>query len=238
MDRQKLSKVVLDHIRERERESTSWSKFQHRFSLSLDRFGALSFWERGVIAGTAIIVVMAVPAAIFAFSSGGGSDDAPASATVSRRTPVVSEFPTSTPITKGPTPKPIAIGGSRPTSTPEPNREDCDAIKGTPYQSDEERQWYADNCSADEEPTPTVQQGGGNPPPPTARPPTQPPPPQPTQPPANQGLTAGEAAAMGAQFLGVDSSSCSASRASSYWSVTCGSTRVCVFENPAVIDYC
>jgi hypothetical protein len=239
MDRQKLSKVVLDQIRERERETTSWSRFQHRFSRSWNRVGASSIWEKGVIAAIAILLVMAVPAAIFAFSSGGG-DDAPPAAVVSRRTPVASEFPTTTPSAKGPTPRPIAIGGSRPTSTPttEPNRRNCDAIEGTPYQSDEERQWYADNCD-EEEPTPTAQQGGGNPPPPPAQPPTQPPPVQPTQaPPPDQGLTAGQAAALGAQFLGVSANSCSASRASSYWRVTCGSTRVCVFERPAIIDYC
>ena len=239
MDRQKLSKAVLDQIRERERETTSWSRFQHRFSRSWNRVGVSSVWEKGLIAAIAIALVMAVPAAIFAFSSGGG-DDAPPAAVVSSRTPVVSEFPTATPRTEGPTPKPIAIGGSRPTSTPQPisNRANCDAIEGTAYQSSVERDWYVDNCN-EEEPTPTAQPAGGNPPPPPAQPPTQPPPPPPTQPPPpDQGLTADQAAALGAQFLGVSASSCSASPASSYWRVTCGSTRVCVFERPAVIDYC
>jgi LPXTG-site transpeptidase (sortase) family protein len=41
------------------------------------------------------------------------------------------------------TPRPVA-----PSSTPEPNRADCDKIRGTAYQSDSEQAWFQQNCAA------------------------------------------------------------------------------------------
>ncbi len=52
-----------------------------------------------------------------------------------------------------------------PSPTPEPTpayRTDCDAIRGTPYQSDEERAWYVQNCpSSDSTAAAQAQSVGG-----------------------------------------------------------------------------
>ena len=243
MDRQKLSKVVFDQLREREHENRGWQyAVKLRLSRTWGRFGALSVWEKSIIGGASMLIVMAVPAVIFAFSSGGGSDDSSVTAprsTVGRNT---TPFPTATPYPRNDaTPRPIAVGGSpadppTPTLSPEPiNRQDCDAIKGTPYQSEEERLWYISHCDEEED------DGTDKPPtqqPPPPPPPTQPPPP----PPPDQGLTAGQAIALGAQFLGASSGSCSAVDNGSYWRVTCRigqqTSAACVFEQPPVVDYC
>jgi hypothetical protein len=47
-----------------------------------------------------------------------------------------------------PTTAPLPTATLEPTATqPPPNREDCDAIEGTDYQSPEERDWYLANCN-------------------------------------------------------------------------------------------
>jgi hypothetical protein len=64
-----------------------------------------------------------------------GSDDAGAGAGTSRQlqdTPPVAETP--------PTPAPP------PTEAPVTNRQDCSAIRGQQYLSDEERTWFLANC--------------------------------------------------------------------------------------------
>jgi hypothetical protein len=246
MDRQKLSKVVLEHLRKREHESTGWkNEARLRLSRVWGRFGALSLWEKGIISGAAVLIVIGLPAAIFAFSTGGGgSDDTQVVAPASDRDEDPYVLPTSTPYDRpNATPKPIGVGGSPPIPTLSPeeiNREDCDAIAGTPYQSEEERLWFIANCPEDDE----DDDDPGN----VTNPPTQPPVVQPTQapppppPPTDDSLTASEAAAMAAQFLGVGTGACSASSAGAHWRVTCSvggsAVTVCVFEQPLLVDYC
>lgn len=41
---------------------------------------------------------------------------------------------------------PTPAAAETPTPDPALNRADCDAIRGTPYQSADERQWFLDNC--------------------------------------------------------------------------------------------
>jgi len=48
--------------------------------------------------------------------------------------------------TASPTPAPAATSTPEPAVEAPPNREDCDAIQGTDYQSPEEREWYLANC--------------------------------------------------------------------------------------------
>ena len=263
MDRQKLSKVVLEHLRQREHENRGWqAEAKVRLSRWAGRFGALASWEKLVIAGAALLIVMGIPAAIIGFSGGDGGDDAKAVAPGRE----IDEYfiPTATPYTRSDaTPRPIGVGGSppvaaTPTLSPEEiNREDCDAIAGTPYQSEEEQLWYIDNCDQENDDG----DGTGNPPsnPPT-NPPSQPPtnpPPAPTTPP-QQGLTASQAVSLGAQFLSanepkysVSAGNCSATNSGSFWTVSCNASllgctggicqttlRACVFEQPLLVDYC
>ena len=56
--------------------------------------------------------------------------------------------PTSTPRVAPTTAQgPAATATVAPTAAPaEPNREDCNAIRGTPYRSDNERNWFQANC--------------------------------------------------------------------------------------------
>jgi hypothetical protein len=242
MDRQKLSKVVFDQLRERQQENRGWQyEAKLRLSHAWGRFGALSVWEKSIIAGASLLFVMAVPAVIVAFSSGGGSDDSSVTAPRSTVDRSSTPFPTATPYPRtNATPRPIAVGGPPPVPPAPPpssepiNRQDCDAIKGTPYQSEEERIWYLNNHCDD------VQEDGGSPTEPPPQPPTQPPATQP--PPPDQGLTASQAISLGAQFLGASSGSCSASDNGTYWRVSClmaGKTAVaCVFEQPVLVDYC
>lgn len=244
MDRQKLSKVVFDQLREREHENRGWlNEIKLRLSHAWGRFGALSVWEKSVIAGASLLIVMAVPAVIFAFSSRGGSDDSSVTAPRSTAERNTTPFPTATPYPRNnATPRPIAVGGSPPVPSPpalspEPiNRQDCGAIKGTPYQSEEERLWYLNNHCGD------VEEDGGSVTEPPTEPPAQPPTEPPTQPPPDQGLTASQAISLGAQFLGASSGSCSAIDNGSYWRVTCRigqeTTVACVFEQPVLVDYC
>jgi hypothetical protein len=70
--------------------------------------------------------------------------DAPATAT-----------PTVTKVPSTPTPEP---------TTPPANREDCDEIQGTAYESPEEREWYLANCLNGQTATSDNTGGGGSPP--------------------------------------------------------------------------
>lgn len=262
MDREKLSKVVLDHLRQREHENRGWkAETKVRVTRWAGRFGALSTIEKVIIAAAALMIVMGVPAAIFGFASGGGGGQDVQAVAPSRPTSDGYQIPTATPYVRSDaTPRPIGIGGSPPippTETVLPNREDCDAIQGTSYQSEEERLWYVDNCGDDNEPT--VTNPPSNPPSrPPSRPPTNPPTnPPPTSPPP-AGLTASQAAALGAQFLSshepkytISAGNCSATDSGSFWTVRCNATlrgcsggvcttviRACVFEQPLLVDYC
>jgi hypothetical protein len=64
--------------------------------------------------------------------------------------------PRPTPVTaQGPDvgPSPTATVEATPTQAPAPNRQDCAAIRGTPYQSDEEQAWFSANCGSFDQPS-------------------------------------------------------------------------------------
>jgi hypothetical protein len=80
----------------------------------------------------AVPVVAFVLATLVAFGLGGDDADSPTPAAPERLTVQNLDVPAS------PT--------AQPTTAPAPNRENCDEIRGTDYQSGEEREWYLANC--------------------------------------------------------------------------------------------
>jgi hypothetical protein len=201
------------------------------------RFTAFSLWEQGAVLGVIILALAIVPIVIFTLTRGGSAEttaDGP-------EVPAFLLLPTATPRPPEPTETRLPTITPRPTSTHTPevvNREDCDAIAGTPYQSDEERLWYLDNCP--DTPTDEPPPGGGSPP-------TQPPPPPPT-PTSGSGMTPSEAISrtvswLGSQGISVSASGCSAAQGGGQWVVTCasgggGTVSVCLRENPVVLYLC
>jgi hypothetical protein len=89
--------------------------------------------------GGILLAVLLAGGVVVALSSGGASDATEPTPDLSAAAPDVA--PTSTP---QPTPEP--------TATPVPpsatNRASCDAIRSTPYLSNEERDWFIANCGA------------------------------------------------------------------------------------------
>jgi hypothetical protein len=91
-------------------------------------------------AGGVLLAALVIAAVMVA---GGGDGDAPSTPTpvtsaaspTATRTPAATRSPTAT-----------ATQATEATATPAPNRMDCDAIRGTPYLSADERQWYVENC--------------------------------------------------------------------------------------------
>ena len=96
-------------------------------------------------------LLIAVPVAIFLVTvaitlatSGGGNNDKPLAVN-----PTVA--PSLNNLDTAPTASPTAKALASPTATVEPtveapNRADCDAIRGTDYESPEERTWFLANC--------------------------------------------------------------------------------------------
>jgi hypothetical protein len=188
-----------------------------------------------VLAGC-VLGAIAAPIAIVAIMSGGGGGDGGGK----RDVPAVINLPGATSVQLPPTEtRPPA----QPTSTPRPTkaaiRTDCDEIRGTAYRSDEEREWFVDNCDVtsvdppdSSEPTQPPNQ------PPPSQPPAQPTePPPPTEPPS---LTASDAISIAASSLAssgqynVSPGACSAASFGGNWIVTCNATLAgCPGSNPA-----
>lgn len=102
---------------------------------------------KGNVAALVIVGILAIGFYVL-LSSGGGQALSSAIVGSSVRASVVATstpgvqvrlppLPTATPT---PMPQPVV-----PVAQPE-NRSDCNAIRGTPYRSDEERSWYLENC--------------------------------------------------------------------------------------------
>jgi hypothetical protein len=89
---------------------------------------------RPILAGIAGLGVIAVVAAVVTMSGGGDPGGQPS--------------PTFEPGATAPDLPPTTV--PLPTATPEPppNRADCGAIRGTPYLSDDEANWYHANCAS------------------------------------------------------------------------------------------
>jgi hypothetical protein len=190
------------------------------------RFLTLSWWEKGLVIGTGVLFTVFAPVAAFAFMGGDGEDGAVVSVATSTPVVIIYDGPTPT-ITPQPTSTPKALAPTR-TLKP-PNREDCDEIRGTNYQSDDERDWYTDNCD-EPEPTDTAT--------PIQGPPGNPPPVNPTDTPAPQpSISASQARSLAASWirsspafgeLNVSAGSCIASASGDGWRVSCtGDTTGC-----------
>ena len=96
--------------------------------------GVYEVWEKGLVIGTGVLFTVFAPVAALAFMGGDGEDGAVVSVATSTPVVIIYDGPTPT-ITPQPTSTPKALA---PTRTPKPpNREDCDAIQGTTYQSDD-----------------------------------------------------------------------------------------------------
>jgi len=207
------------------------------------RFMTPSWWEKGMVIGTAVLLAVLAPMAVFAIA---GGDDDGASAVVATSTDVPAVIGGAGTDTPEPTSTPKAVPNTRtPTTTPEPNREDCDEIQGTAYQSETEEEWFLDNCGdeepddADEPNQPDPQDDEPDAPPaPPARP-TNTPRPRPTNTPVPQpSISAGQAASLAAGWinsnpayaeLDIAPSSCSPQQDGTGWRVACtGTTSGCV----------
>ncbi len=189
------------------------------------RFLLLSVWEKGMVIGVGVLLAVIGPMAAFALM--GGDEGQPAL------------FPTATPIAiiadSGPTPTitPQATSTPKavpPTPTAKPlNREDCDEIRGTVYQSNDEQEWFIANCEEEPEPVDTA-----TPEPVDSAPPVQ----QPTNTPQPEpSISASQAQTMAASWirsnvafseLNVSTGGCNAQPSGSGWRVGCtGTTSGC-----------
>jgi hypothetical protein len=208
-------------------------------------------WERPFFAVACVVaVVIAIVGVVALATRGGGGNTHASSVTRLQATPTkqagVLAAPTSIVIdvpvipTRQPTDEPTADAT---------NREDCEAIRGTPYRSAAERNWYADNCPDGGQPvkgSPTRPAGS------TPGQPTAPPPPT-----APQGVSSGQAIALAVTWMTtsapkaytVDSSTCSAIQFGDHWTVSCtgrlagcqsaacaASLDVCVFADRRVVS--
>jgi hypothetical protein len=104
------------------------------------------------------IPIFLVTVAITMATSGGGGDNGTKLALNPTVSPSINNLDTAP--TTSPTVKPTST--AVPTATP-PNRADCDAIRGTDYESPEERTWFLANCldSSTTATTDTTTGGGG-----------------------------------------------------------------------------
>jgi len=218
------------------------------------RFEAFPVWEKGMVLGSLVLIAVIAPVAIFAIGGGGGSAAAPPpTATLIGG---VGVHATATPVpTFTPTPTFTTIPTRTPKLEPTPFSQDCDEIRGRPYQSDEEREWFLENClnpTPEDEPTPTL---------PGALP-TIPPGPGPGPAPSptpRLTLTTAQAAGIAEDWvlseptlseLELVPGSCSAQASGDHWVVSCRASttgcvgaceftlRICVEEGPLSVRQC
>ncbi len=216
---EKLAKAAA--FRPTESRGGAWWSALDRLGDVWGHFMVRSWWEKGMVIGTGVLLTILTPIAAFALMG----DDEGQAALIPTSTPVaiIANSGPSPTITPQATSTPKAVPPS-PTPKP-PNREDCDKIRGTAYQSDDERDWFADNC---DEPEPTDT-------------------PRPAQPPVNQqptntpqpevSISASQARSMAATWIRsnpafseliVSAAACNAQASGGGWRVTCtGTTPGC-----------
>ena len=85
------------------------------------------------------VVAFLLTVAVVLGTSGGNGGDKQAQA---QPTPKLTEYNLDVPVAAAVT----ATPAPSPTTPPPPNRENCDLIRGTAYESAEERDWYHANC--------------------------------------------------------------------------------------------
>lgn len=246
--RERLAELGIDRLQRPPEHA--WSARRRRMQDRWHRFMA-GGWERTFFIGACGLALVVALVSLVALASRGGDGDGSASAVAGRKTstPSASAKATPTAISIGvpdiPTNLPTQTPPPEPTEEDTEDRTDCDEIRGTPYRSNEERQWFEKNCGAQV----------NNPPPgqPTTRapaaavPPINPPPP--TVPPPPQGMTVGEAIILGIAWMensagksyDVDSGSCSGVHIGDHWVVSCSArlsgctTAACATELQACV---
>lgn len=220
--REKLAKTE-SYGPNRRRDSWWWRPIE-RASDWWERFHAYPFWEKLIVAGTAVLLVALTPMALVSLI---GGDDGQTEASALLPTPTLFVIPTEPPPTDTPAPTPTvpeptptATATAEPAATRQPDRTSCAAIAASSYRSSQERNWYLANCIAADLATAT------------------PPPPNATQPPSTF-YSAGEAAGLVAGWIARHPSlseltilpgSCSARMVSAgQWRVSCqAETTGCV----------
>ena len=168
------------------------------------------------------VIIAALSVLVISLASGGGEKQ-PASAAGVRRTPTTlrqASPSATTPATETPLP-----------ATAQPAvRQDCDAIRGTSYQSEAERVYFQQNCLEPAEEPALVTNPGQPPSQPTSVPPAVQPtaaPPAATPVPGGSdasnaiGLAVDWIARHGSPSYTTDAGSCNAVQASGHWVVTC-----------------
>ncbi len=245
--REKLAELSFDQLPRR--PDTGLRGFAHRLHHRWFRFMASAGWEKAFFAFACLVAAVVALIGIVALATRGGNADHPSGPSASlpegTTTSVSGVKATSTAIMINVPVIPTRL----PTSTEVPdegaNRADCDAIRGTPYESDAERDWYAENCGSARG-TPTRSSGPTPPPGPT-----QPPPPT-----VPQGVSAGEAISLAVDWMTtsapksytVDPGTCSAVYLGDHWVVSCTAQlsgcqneacerplQVCVFADRRVV---
>ena len=167
----------------RRRDSWWWRPVE-RASDWWERFHAFPFWEKLIVAGTAVLLVALTPMALVSLI---GGDDGQTGASALLPTPTLFFIPTEPPPTDTPVPTPTEVAPTptataEPTATPLPDRTNCAAIAASSYRSSQERNWYLANCIEADPATATP-------------PPNAPPPP-------SSYYSAGEAAGLVAGWIG------------------------------------
>ncbi len=195
---------------------------------------SLSWWEKAMVIGTGVLLSVLTPMAAFALSGGDDSQTAlvpisPTSATM------VDGGPSATPsLRPSSTPKQVPYTPTN-TSTPVPNREDCDELRQADDGSPEEQFWFLDNCELETEtatePAPDQDPQPNDPPTPVPPQPTNTPRPEPS-------ISPSQAASLAAAWiwnnpdyneLDVSAGSCSPQASGDDWRVACtGTTTGCV----------
>ncbi len=253
--RERLAELGIDRLQRPPEHA--WSARRRRMQDRWHRFMA-GGWERTFFIGACGLALLVALVGLVALATRGGDGDGNASAVAPRATKASSAGTNATPtaITIGvpdiPTTLPTQTPPPEPTEEDQEDRTNCDEIRGTRYRSNEERDWFAKNCGAQvnnppSQPTPrtgTTPAAPTNPPPPTA-----PPPPA-------QGITAGEAIALGISWMehsagksyDVDSATCSGVHIGDHWVVSCSARlsgctsaacatelQVCVYADRRVV---
>ncbi len=236
--RDRLARLNLEPLSRAPKEG--WRARLDRVADMWGGFMAGSGWEKGFFAAAVLLIAGLAIGAIFmlasnAFGGGGGRKQVAAGSPRS----------TATLLPARPTPTAIVIAVPTPPTAAPTDRTTCDAIRGTDYRSDSERQFFEQNCltPVDQPPSPD---GGG----PPAGPPSEPPPPQPTEGPLV--VDAGNAAEFATYWIEhnapqayIDVGQCNALQAGGHWVVTCNANlagcqgsvcattiSVCVFADP------
>ncbi|MCI0776691.1 MAG: hypothetical protein J4N95_00795 [Chloroflexi bacterium] len=227
--REKLAKAAA--YQPAERRGGIWWDALDRAGDWWYRFTSLSWWEKGMVIGTGVLLAVLTPMAAFALA---GGDDGQTTALIPTSPTAAIAVNTGPPATPSPRPsstaKPVPNTPTT-TSTPVPIREDCDELRGANDGSPEELRWFVDNCDLEPEPEPNEEPEPNDTPTPVPQRPTNTPRPEPS-------ISPSQAASLAAGWiwnnptyneLDVSAGSCIPQAAGSGWRVGCtGTTSGCV----------